>query len=246
MVVIESLRGRVALVTGASRGIGRAVAVALAKAGARVAVNHRTAESAALEVVAEIESADGHAISVAADVTDAGAVEEMVRATERELGPIDILVSNAGIARPMPLEALRLATWDTTMAVNLRGPFIVASAVIPGMRSRRFGRLVCVSSTAGRVGAIVGPHYAASKAGLEGLAHAYASMLAREGITSNAVAPALIATEMLAGNLGASAERVPVGRLGSVDEVADVIVAIARNPYVTGQTIQVNGGIYMT
>lgn len=244
--MIESLRGRVALVTGASRGIGRGIALALARAGARVAVNHRTGEGDASEIVREIEEGGGHAIAVGADVTDPGAVEEMVRETERELGPIDVLVNNAGIAKPVPLEALRLATWDTTMAVNLRGPFIVASAVIPGMRERRFGRLLFITSTAARVGGIVGPHYAASKAGLEGLARAYAASLAREGITSNAIAPALIETEMLAGNPSASADRVPVGRLGTVDEVAHLVVSVAQNPFITGQTIQVNGGVYMT
>lgn len=235
-----------ALVTGAVRGIGRAVAVALARAGARIAVNHRTGEVEAAQLVRELEAAGAHAVAVCADVTDPAAVEDMVRETERELGAVDILVNNAGIAKPVPLDALRLATWDTTMAVNLRAPFIVASAVLPGMRARRFGRLVFISSTAARVGGIVGPHYAASKAGLEGLARAYAASLAGEGITSNAVAPALIETEMLAGNLRASADRVPVGRLGAVDEVADMVVAIVRNPFITGQTIQVNGGVYMT
>jgi 3-oxoacyl-[acyl-carrier protein] reductase len=244
--VIESLDGRVALVTGAARGIGKAIALALASAGARVAVNHRTGEGEAVELVREIEAGGRHAYPFCADVTDADAVEEMVREIARELGPVDILVNNAGIARPVPIDSLRLATWDTTMAVNLRAPFIVASAVLPGMRARRFGRLVFISSTAARVGGIVGPHYAASKAGLEGLSRAFASSLAREGITSNAIAPALIETEMLAGNLSASAERVPVGRLGTPEEVADVVVSVVRNPYITGQTIQVNGGIHMT
>ena len=211
-----------------------------------MAVNYRAIREEADEVVREIEAAGGHAVTVAADVTDPVAVEEMVSAASRELGPIDVLVNNAGIARPVPLEALRLATWDSTMALNLRAPFIVTSAVLPGMRERRFGRLVFVSSTAARVGGIVGPHYAASKAGLEGLVHSYASLLAREGITANAVAPALIETEMIAGNEKASPAHVPVGRLGTPDEVADLVVAVARNPFVTGQTIQVNGGIYMT
>ncbi len=244
--MIESLDGRVALVTGAARGIGKAIALALAAAGARVAINHRAGEREAVKLAREIEAGGGHAHAVCADVTDPDAVEEMVREIARELGPVDILVNNAGIARPVPVESLRLATWDTTMAVNLRAPFVVASAVLPSMRSRRFGRLVFISSTAARVGGIVGPHYAASKAGLEGLSRAYASSLAREGITSNSVAPALIETEMLAGNLSASSDRVPVGRLGRVEEVADVVVAVVRNPYITGQTIQVNGGIHMT
>lgn len=242
----EALRGRVALVTGASRGIGRATAIALAREGARVAVNHRAAADDAAAVVREIEALGGDAFAVSADVASPEAVDEMLHDIGRELGPVDILVSNAGIAKPLPLEAVRLATWDATMAVNLRAPFIVASGVVPGMRERKFGRLVFVSSTAAKVGGIVGPHYAASKAGVEGLAHAYASLLAREGITSNAVAPALIETEMLAGNEKASAERVPVGRLGTPEEVADVIVSVVRNPFITGQTLQVNGGIYMT
>lgn len=211
-----------------------------------MAVNHRAAADDAATVVREIEALGGDAFAVGADVASPEAVDEMLHDIGRELGPVDILVSNAGIAKPLPLEAVRLATWDATMAVNLRAPFIVASGVVPGMRERRFGRLVFVSSTAAKVGGIVGPHYAASKAGVEGLAHAYASLLAREGITSNAVAPALIETEMLAGNDKASAERVPVGRLGTPEEVADVIVSVVRNPFITGQTLQVNGGIYMT
>lgn len=211
-----------------------------------MAVNHRAAPDEAAAVVRAIEALGGDAFAVGADVASPEAVDEMLHDIGRELGPVDILVSNAGIAKPLPLEAVRLATWDATMAVNLRAPFIVASGVVPGMRERKFGRLVFVSSTAAKVGGIVGPHYAASKAGVEGLAHAYASLLAREGITSNAVAPALIETEMLAGNEKASAERVPVGRLGTPEEVADVIVSVVRNPFITGQTLQVNGGIYMT
>jgi 3-oxoacyl-[acyl-carrier protein] reductase len=170
----------------------------------------------------------------------------MVSKVRRELGPIDVLVNNAGMARALSLEALHLATWDATFAVNLRASFILSSAVIPEMRTRKWGRLLYVSSTAARVGGIVGPHYAASKAGLEGLMHSYASLLAKEGITSNAIAPALIETKMLAGNPAAVADKIPVGRFGTPEEVADMIVAIAQNPYVTGQTIQVNGGLYMT
>lgn len=212
----------------------------------RVAVNHRAGNTEALEVVRAIETAGGEAIAVGADVTDPGEVDAMVRTVERELGPVDILVNNAGIAKPLPLESLRLATWDSTMAVNLRAPFIVSSAVIPGMRARRWGRLIFVSSTAAKVGGIVGPHYAASKAGLEGLVHSYASLLSGEGITANAIAPALIETKMLAGNPRATPERIPIGRLGTPEEVAQMVVAVVKNPFVTGQTIQVNGGIYMT
>lgn len=209
-------------------------------------MNHRTTVEEADDVVRAIEAEGGKGLPVAADVTDPAAVERMVKEVEAELGPVDILVNNAGIAKPLPLEAVRLAAWDATMAVNLRGPFIVSSAVIPGMRRRGFGRLVFISSTAARVGGIVGPRYAASKAGLEGLARSYATALSREGITSNAIAPALITTEMLGGNPRATPDRVPVGRLGSPEEVAAMVVAVVKNPYVTGQTIQVNGGVYMT
>jgi 3-oxoacyl-[acyl-carrier protein] reductase len=242
----SSLAGRVALVTGASRGIGRSIALGLAAAGARVGVNHRAAKEEALGVVREIEALGQHALVVEADVSIPGEVDTIVASVERELGAVDILVHNAGIARPLPLEAIRLATWDATFAVNLRAAFVLSSVVIPGMRARRWGRLLYVSSSAARVGGIVGPHYAASKAGLEGLMHSYASLLAREGITANAIAPALIETEMLAGNPAAVPDRLPVGRLGTPEEVAEIVVAVTSNAFITGQTIQVNGGIYMT
>lgn len=241
----DSLEGKVALVTGADRGIGRSIALALANAGALVAVNHRVGEDDAVALVRTIEAMGRKAIAVRADVTDPEEVSQMVRTVRASLGPVDVLVNNAGIARPLPLDEVHLATWDATFAVNLRAPFIVTSAVLPEMRARRWGRLLFISSTAARLGGIVGPHYAASKAGLEGLMHSYASQLAREGITANAIAPALIETEMLAAGV-AKPDRIPVGRFGTTDEVAALVVAIASNAYITGQTIQVNGGVYMT
>lgn len=241
-----TLRGRVALVTGASRGIGRAISLALAAEGARVAVNHRAHDEEALALVRAIEKGGGEAIVVRADVADPDEVAAMIATVKQELGPVEILVNNAGIARALPLEQIHLATWDKTFSVNLRAPFIVTSAVLPEMRARRWGRLIFVSSTAAKVGGIVGPHYAASKAGLDGLMHGYASLLAREGITSNVISPALIETEMLAGNQKADPAKIPVGRFGTPEEVADLVLAVARNGYITGQTIQVNGGIYMT
>lgn len=242
----ESLEGRVALVTGGSRGIGRAIALALARAGARVAVNHRVHGDDAERVVAEIGAAGGEAMIARGDISNPDEVACMVDEVRRTFGPVEVLVNNAGIARALPLEQVQLATWDKTFSANLRGPFIVTSAVLPEMRAKKWGRLLFLSSTAARVGGIVGPHYAASKAGLEGLMHSYASLLAKEGITSNAIAPALIETEMLAGNPAARPDKIPVGRFGTPEEVASIALALARNPYVTGQTIQVNGGIYMT
>ena len=242
----EALSGKIALVTGAARGIGRSIALKLAGAGCDVAVNYRGGSHDAEALVAEIVALGRSAVAVGADVSSPDEVADMAARIERELGAVDVLVNNAGIAKPLPIESVHLATWDATFAVNLRGPFIVTSAVLPGMRARRWGRLLFVSSTAARVGGVVGPHYAASKAGLEGLAHSYAQNLAKEGITANAIAPALIETEMLAGNTKISPDRIPVGRFGTPDEVADIVVAVASNPYVTGQTIQVNGGMYMT
>ncbi|MEO8875411.1 MAG: SDR family NAD(P)-dependent oxidoreductase [Polyangiaceae bacterium] len=241
-----ALHDRVALVTGGSRGIGRATALALANAGAHVAVNYRAGEEEVGEVVDAIARLGRNAIAIHADITVPGEVEIMIDTIRRKLGAVDVLVNNAGTARALPLEALHLATWDATMAVNLRAPFMLSAAVVPEMRAKRWGRLLYVSSTAARIGGIVGPHYAASKAGLEGLMHSYAALLAREGITANAIAPALIETKMLAGNPKASTEKIPVGRYGTSEEVAAMIVAVASNPYVTGQTIQVNGGMLMT
>ena len=242
----DDLHGRVALVTGGSRGIGKAIAIGLAARGARVVVNHRAGNADAAAVVAEIEESGGEAITYRADVSVPDEVAAMVASVKSQLGPVDILVNNAGIAKPLSLEDLHLATWDATMAVNLRAPFIVTSAILPDMRARKWGRLIYVSSTAARVGGVVGPHYAASKGGMEALMRSYASLLAKEGITSNAIAPALIETEMLGGNPNVKVERIPVGRFGTSEEVADLLLAVVVNPYITGQTFQVNGGLYMT
>ncbi len=242
----DELKGRVALVTGASRGIGRSIALALAAAGARVAVGFHRGEPEAREVVRSIADAGQEAVAVRADVADPRAIAEMVESVRHELGPVEVLISNAAIARVVALEKLDLAIWDETLAINLRSAFVLSMAVIPEMRARRWGRLIYLSSTAARVGGIVGPHYAASKAGIEGLMHGYASLLARDGITANAIAPALIATDMTAGNPAATPERLPVARLGSAGEVAGAVIAVASNGFMTGQTIQVNGGVYMT
>jgi 3-oxoacyl-[acyl-carrier protein] reductase len=240
------LTGRTALVTGASRGIGAATAVALAREGAAVAVNYREREAAAQEVAGRIVAEGGRATVVQADVTSADEVERLVRTVEAELGPIDILVNNAGIARVQAIDQVTERDWDEVLAANLKSCFLVTQAVVPGMRSRRWGRIVNLSSVAAQVGGLVGLHYAASKAGLHGLTHAYASVLAPEGITVNAIAPALIDTEMVPASFRARTDLIPVGRLGTVDEVAGVVVLLARNGFITGQTINVNGGRYMS
>lgn len=240
------LSGRIALVTGASRGIGRAIAVGLARAGADVAVNFRGDAAAAHEVEREIQALGRRCLVVQADVSRAAEVAHLVAAVEQGLGGIGILVNNAGISQPRALDAITEQDWDSTIDVNLKSVFLVTQAVLPGMRQRRWGRIINLSSAAAQLGGIVGPHYAASKAGIIGLTHSYASQLAREGITANAITPALVATDMLADNPRARPEMIPVGRFGTPEEIAEVAVTLAGNGYLTGQTLSVNGGMYMT
>ena len=243
---MNDLRDRVALVTGASRGIGRSVALALAAAGAHVVVNYRSRADEARDVAERIRELGRRAVALGADVSNEADVARLVREARAELGAIDVLVSNAGVANAVTLDALTPGVWDETIAVNLRSAFLVTSAVVPEMRARRWGRLVYVTSTAAQVGGIIGPHYAASKAGLQGMMHAYAAWLAKDGVTANAVAPALIDTDMIRSAPNARADRIPLGRFGAAEEVADAIVAVAANAFITGQTLQVNGGVYMT
>jgi 3-oxoacyl-[acyl-carrier protein] reductase len=240
------LSGKVALVTGASRGIGKAIAVALARAGADVAINYRQRAEAAHATRAEIEMLGRRAIAVAADVSVASQVACLVEAVEQQLGPISILVNNAGITRPQPIDQITEQSWDEVLAINLKSVFLVTQAVLPKMRAAGWGRIINLSSVAAQLGGVVGPHYAASKAGILGLTHSYALLLAKEGITVNAIAPALIETEMVTGNPNARVDLLPVRRFGTVDEVAAAAVLLATNGYITGQTLNVNGGWYMS
>ena len=244
--MFDDLTGKVALVTGASRGIGKAIAIALASAGADVAVNYRSRHREAHETCAEIEKLSRRSVAMKADVSVAADVGRLVTTVEAELGPVAILVNNAGITRPQPVSEIAEQDWDEIIAVNLTSVFLVTQAVLPKMRAARWGRIVNLSSVAAQTGGVVGPHYAASKAGILGLTHSYANLLAKEGITVNAIAPALIETEMVTGNPNARPDLIPVGRFGTVDEVGDVAVMLARNGYVTGQTISVNGGWFMS
>ncbi len=201
--MLDDLTAKIALVTGASRGIGRAAALTVAAAGADVAVTYLSREASARDPC-------------------------------------------AGIVSAKPLLDITEADWDRMLAVNLKSAFLVTQRVLPGMRARRWGRIVNLSSVAAQTGGVTGPHYAASKAGLVGLTHSYARHLVQEGITVNAIAPALIATDMVTGNLQVRPDLIPMGRFGAADEVAAVVVMLARNGYMTGQTINVNGGWYMS
>lgn len=243
---MESLSGRVALVTGASRGIGEAIALAFAAEGADVVLNYRSRVAEAEAVHKRIEAMGRRCLTVQADVSRATETERLAHAAEVQLGRVDILVNNAGIARPQLIEEVTEQDWDELHEVNLKSCFLLTQAVLPGMRARAWGRIINLSSVAAQVGGVVGPHYASSKAGMIGLTHYYAAHLAKEGITANAIAPALIETEMVTSNPNARPEKIPVGRFGLVKEVAGVAVMLARNGYITGQTINVNGGWVMS
>jgi len=245
-VDVNDITGKVALVTGASRGIGRAIALALAEAGVDVAANYLRNEVAAQATCDQIRGHGRRALAVQADVSQAAEVVRLVRSVEEALGPVEILVNNAGITRPQPFQEITERDWDEVVDANLKSMFLVTQQVLVGMRARHWGRIINLSSVAAQTGGVVGPHYAASKAGILGLTHSYAALLAKEGITVNAIAPALVYTEMVAANPKARADLIPVGRFGAVEEVAEVAVMLARNGYITGQTINVNGGWYFS
>lgn len=242
------IRGRVALVTGASRGIGEAIAVSLAEAGVDVAVGYGRNGDAAAKLVERLRGMGRRAVAAGGDLRDPDQVWGVADAAERQLGPVDILVSNAGIGPRQDLADITVEDWDLVMNVNLRPSFLLAQRLTPGMRDRGWGRVVLISSVAAFTGGIVGPHYTASKAALIGLMHALARPLAPYGVTVNAVAPALIAGGMtLPGDKAAQqemAKRLPVQRLGRPEEVAEAVLALVTNPFITAQTLSVDGGMY--
>ena len=242
MIGMPDLKGRIALVTGGSRGIGAAIALALAESGAALAVNYRERAADADAVVAGIRSKGGRAIAVAADVSQAAAAAKMVEHVASALGPIDILVNNAGIAIVRGIDDLTESDFDATIAVNLKSAFLCTKAVLPSMRAQKWGRIVNISSGAARGAGAIGPHYNASKAGMEGLTRGYAARLVKEGITVNAVAPSLIETDMMRGRADQAA-RIPLGRMGQPEEVAQAVLMLLGNDYMTGQTIMLNGGM---
>jgi 3-oxoacyl-[acyl-carrier protein] reductase len=238
------LDGRVALVTGASRGIGRAIALALAEQGARVAVNYVSRAADAHAVVEAIRANGGKAVAVRADASVGAEVDAMIASVTAQLGPVDILINNAGIALRRGIDDLTEADFDRTITVNLKSAFLCTQAVVPGMRQRGWGRIVNISSGAARGAGVIGAHYNASKAGMEGLTRGYAARLAQAGITVNAVAPSLIATDMSTSFPADVAKRIPVGRMGTPEEVAQAVIMVVANPYMTGQTVPVNGGVH--
>jgi 3-oxoacyl-[acyl-carrier protein] reductase len=238
-------------VTGASRGIGAATAVALAAQGHRVAVGYRSDPDGAKATVAAIEGAAGEALAVQLDVTDAASVDAAVTQIEEAHGPVGVLVSNAGLTDDGLFARMTEERWRRVLAANLDGAFLVTKRVVPQMMRARWGRIITVSSVNAYIGAAGQANYAASKAGLIGLTRALARELAPRSITANVVAPGPIATDMTAGLNDDQRDRmlaaVPLQRMGTPDEVAAVIAFLASEPaaYVTGAVVPVDGGIGM-
>jgi len=242
---VSAFGGRVALVTGASGGIGRRIAERLAAEGAAVALAYGENADPAQDLASEIAGAGGRAIAIGADLRDAADTESLADMAGQALGPIDILVANAGTGRRTEWQEIDAAAFDELIAVNLRAPFLLARRVLPGMRERGFGRILFTSSVAAFTGGSVGAHYAASKAGLHGITHHLATRVAADGVTVNAIAPALIEdTGLLPGDPGELAKRVPVGRLGRPEEVADLALAMLANGYLTNQVVLLDGGMH--
>jgi 3-oxoacyl-[acyl-carrier protein] reductase len=236
------LKNKTALITGASRGIGKAIALAFAEEGINVAVNYRNKKKDADEVCRLIQTKGVKALPVQADVSEAKQVSAMIEKIERELGEINILVNNAGVSIRRKIEEVTEDDFDQMIKTNLKSTFLVTQAVLPKMRTTGWGRIIIISSVAAQTGGVVGLHYAASKAGQLGMMHFLARNLAAEGITVNAIAPAIIETEMIDQLSGINPSTIPVGRFGKPEEIASAAVLILKNGYITNQTLNVNGG----
>ncbi len=240
-----ALKGKIALITGSSRGIGKEIALAFAREGIDVIVNYHKSKEAAEKTAANLRDMGVRSITIQCDVSSGDAVSGMIEKINLEFGKIDILVNNAAVVHKDLLENMSESAWDQVMDVNLKSAFLVTQACLPHMRKNQWGRIINISSVAAVTGGVTGPIYVASKAGMLGLTRSYAALLVKEGITANSIAPALIDTDMLR-SLHVTPEKIPLGRFGTVEEVADVAVMMVKNGYLTGQTIHLNGGWYFT
>lgn len=245
------LSGKVALITGGSRGIGKAICLALAKANAAVVLTYRDSKDAAKQIVEQIIDNQGEAISVQMDVRDRSAVHSAILSAEHHFGRLDILVNNAGINKPTDFDKIIENDWDEILAVNLKGPFICTQEVMLALRRSGGGSIINIGSVSGQYGGPRTAHYAASKAGLISLGQVVARFGAKYNIRCNTLSAGLIESEMASGGMqsGAvskAAENILLGRFGTSEEVAQVVVFLASDDssYITAQTINVNGGIY--
>ncbi|MGE5431342.1 MAG: SDR family NAD(P)-dependent oxidoreductase [Syntrophomonadaceae bacterium] len=242
----NDLKGKTALVTGSSRGIGKAIALGLSKAGADIAIHYNSRKEEAEKAASQIREMGRHSEVYRADMSQSASINEMIKKVLNDFGAVDILINNAGIAQKIPPQDITEDDWDRMLDVNLKSAFLLMQALVPGMQEKGWGRIVNISSVAAQTGGLVGPHYAASKAGLIGLTHFFARHLVKDGITVNAVAPALIETDMVKEDLKAKPAIIPMGRYGKVDETASIVLMLIFNGYITGQTINPNGGLYMS
>jgi 3-oxoacyl-[acyl-carrier protein] reductase len=243
---VSALAGRTALLTGASGGIGKAIARRLADEGVDLYLTYGRNSDDAEQAAAYARSQGRRVGLAAADMADPQAVEAVVAQADGELGRVDLLIANAGMADIRDWRDTDVEAWNATLAVNLTAPFLLAKQVLPGMIERRFGRILFVSSVAALTGGVVGAHYAASKAGLHGLMHHLAARVAADGVTVNSLAPALVGgTTMFPADVetGTPPVPIPVGRIGRPDEVADMAVAMLRNGYLTNKVYTLDGGI---
>ena len=242
-----TLAGRVALVTGGAGGIGEAICRELALAGAAVGVGYGGSRQAAERLAADISAAqgeDGACRAFGADMAEPAGPQQLIDEVSSALGAVEVLVVNHGVAQQASYEDVDAAGFDLTLSVNLRAPFLLAQRALPAMRRRRFGRIVFISSAAAFRGGVIGPDYAASKAGLHGLTHFLAGRTAADGVTVNAIAPGFIETPMLPGDPAELAASVPVGRVGRPEEVADLCLSLIRNAYVTSHIFSIDGGMH--
>jgi 3-oxoacyl-[acyl-carrier protein] reductase len=243
------LDGKVAIVTGSSRGIGRAIAERLAEGGARVVINYRGNEAAANKVVANIQAAGGEAIAVQADVSDLAQVQALVDRAKNAFGRIDILVNNAGTTRDTLLIRMSEEDWDVVLDTNLKGAFNCIKAVGRQMMRQKYGRIVNITSVAGIAGNAGQANYAAAKAGLIGLTKTVAKELGSRGITCNAVAPGFVPTDLTASLpkdlVQTAVDRTPLGRMGAPGDIAAAVEFLASDDasFVTGQVLSVDGGL---
>lgn len=242
---------RVAFVTGGSRGIGAAIAQALANQGLPVVIGYRLQAAAAQDVAERIRRAGGEAMTCHIDLADRKSMQRAFARTEANFGNLDILVNNAAMAQEKPFLTITDEDWDAMLATNLRGPFACAQEVLPGMIERGWGRIVNIVSVGGQWGGINQIHYASAKAGLIGLTRSLAKTFSHHGITVNAVSPGLVATDMAGAELTSSAgqekvRQIPAGRVGTADEIATAVAFLVGpgSDYISGQTINVNGGMY--
>lgn len=245
------LKNRVALVTGGSRGIGRRIAISLSKAGAIVALTYNVNQILSEQVVQEIIAAGGHALTINMKIEDRLSVKQGISKIADTFGPINILINNAAIAQEKPFETITDEDWDKMLAVNLKGPFICIQEVLPFMIKKNWGRIINTVSIGGQWGGFNQVHYAAAKAGLINLTRSIAKIYSIYGITSNAISPGLVNTDMVQKELSTDAGKekirnIPIGRIADPEEIAKVVVFLAseESSYVTGQTINVNGGMY--